>query len=205
MWLTAAILVPLAAAHVLLPWYSRRGTREDERGAPMPGDDIVPNPKTGYTMGMTIRAAPSDIWPWLLQMGQGRGGFYTHEWVENLLGAHIRNADRVVSAWQPLDVGDTVRLTPDPYFGQPGQFMTVSEIQPVRALVFRQTLPNASPASWAFVLSPEDGRRTRVIMRRRGGDPTLFDRVMAPGYAFMDRGMLHGLRRRAEGTLIKDG
>jgi hypothetical protein len=67
-------------------------------------------------------------------MGQGRGGFYTHEWIENLLGADIHNADRVVSAWQQLEVGDTVRLTPAPYFGQPGQLMTVADIQPQRAL-----------------------------------------------------------------------
>lgn len=203
MWSTAAILVPFAAAHVLLPWYTRRGTRENERDAPLPGDDIVPYPKTGYTMAMTFHAAPSEIWPWLVQMGQGRGGFYTHEWIENLLGADIHNADGVVSAWQQLEVGDTVRLTPDPYFGQPGQFMTVADIQAEQALVFRQTLPNGSPASWAFLLQREDHGRTRVVMRRRGGDPTLFDRVMAPGYAFMDRGMLHGLRQRAEGTAVR--
>ena len=148
-------------------------------------------------MAITIRAAPSAIWPWLIQMGQGRGGFYTHEWIENLLGADIHNADGVVPAWQQLQVGDTVRLTPDPYFGQRGQFMIVAEIEPERALVFRQTLPNGAPASWAFLLLPKDHGTTRVVMRRRGGDPTLFDRVMAPGYAFMDRGMLHGLRQRA--------
>jgi hypothetical protein len=124
-------------------------------------------------MAITIRAAPSEIWPWLVQMGQGRAGFYTHEWVENLLGADIHNADRVVSAWQHLEVGDTIRLTPDPYFGQPGQFMTVAEIQPERALLFRQTLPNGSPASWAFLLLPEDDGRTRIVMRRRGGHPTV--------------------------------
>jgi hypothetical protein len=150
-------------------------------------------------MGMTIHAPPSAIWPWLVQMGQGRGGFYTHEWIENLLGADIHNVDRVVSAWQRLEVGDKIRLTPDPYLGQPGQLMTVAEIQPERALVLRQTLPNGSPASWAFLLRTEGHGRTRILMRRRGGGPTLFDRVMAPGYALMDRGMLHGLRQRAEG------
>ena len=93
MWSTAAILVPVVAAHALFPG-THVGEREDERGAPLPGDDIVPHPKTGYTMAITIRAAPSDIWPWLVQMGQGRGGFYTHEWVENLLSADIHNADR---------------------------------------------------------------------------------------------------------------
>jgi hypothetical protein len=202
MWLTVALLIPLAAAHAVLPWYTRRGTREDEQDTPLPGDDLVPDPKTGYTMAVTIDAPPSAIWPWLVQMGQGRGGFYTHEWVENLLGADIRNANCVVSEWQQLEVGEQVRLTPNPFFGQPGQFMTVAEIQPERALVFRQTLPNGSPASWAFLLMSEDKRTTRVLMRRRGGDPTLFDRVMAPGYSFMDRGVLHGLRRRAEGLAL---
>ena len=114
-------------------------------------------------------------------------------------GLDIHNADRVVSAWQRLEVGDKIRLTPDPYLGQPGQLMTVAEIQPERALVLRQTLPNGSPASWAFLLRTEGRGRTRILMRRRGGGPTLFDRVMAPGYALMDRGMLHGLRQRAEG------
>jgi hypothetical protein len=155
-------------------------------------------------MAITIRATPSEIWPWLVQIGQGRGGFYTHEWVENLLGADIRNADWINPVWQMLEVGDTIRLTPDPYFGQPGQFMTVAEIQPERALVFRQTLPNGSIASWALLLLPEEGGTTRVVMRRRGGDPTLFDRVMAPGYVFMDRGMLHGLRRRVEAAVLRD-
>lgn len=203
MWATAAVLVPFGTAHALLPWYTRRGTRDDERDTPLPGDDIVRGPKTVYTMAMTIRAKPSEIWPWLVQMGQGRGGFYTHEWVENLLGADIRNTDCIVPAWQKLDVGATVRLTPDPYFGEPGQFMTVAAIEPERALVFRQTLPNGSIASWAFLLLPEEGGTTRVVMRRRGGHPTLFDRVMAPGYVFMDRGMLHGLRRRAEAAVLR--
>jgi hypothetical protein len=70
---------------------------------------------------------------WLVQMGQGRGGFYTHEWVENLLGADIRSANCVVPEWERLEVGAQVRLTPDRYLGQPGQFMTtVAEIQPER-------------------------------------------------------------------------
>jgi hypothetical protein len=155
-------------------------------------------------MAVTIRAAASAIWPWLVQMGQGRGGFYTHEWIENLLGANIHNADRIVATWQQLEVGDRIRLTPDPYLGQPGQVMIVAEIQPARALVFRQTLPNGSPASWAFLLLPQDDGTTRVIMRRRGGRPTVFDRVMSPGYVLMDRGMLRGIRERVEGIAIRD-
>lgn len=106
---------------------------------------------------------------------------------------------------QNLATGDTIRLTPDPYLGQSGQYMTVAEIQAARALVFSQTLPNGSIASWAFLLDARDDGTTRLVIRRRGGRPTVFDRVMKPGYVFMDRGMLRGIRARAEGRWTPQG
>lgn len=189
-----------AAAHLLLPFYVRWGTRDDERRVPLPGDEIVAHPHTGYTLAVTIEATPSEIWPWLAQMGQGRAGFYTLEWVETVMGADIHNADRLIPVLQRVAPGDTIRLTPDPYLGQPGQFMTVAAMQPERALVFRQTLPNGTVASWALVIRPEDGHAVRLVTRRCGGPPTVFDRVMRPGYALMDRGVLRGIRARAETT-----
>lgn len=99
---------------------------------------------------------------------------------------------------QNVAVGDTVRFTPDPYHGLPGQFLVVSEIQPQRALVFRQTLPNGSPGTWTFVLNRKEDRMTRLLFRRRGTRPSLFDRIMEPGYVLMDRGMLRGIRTRVE-------
>jgi hypothetical protein len=171
---------------------------ERERTERLPGDELVPHPRTGYTLGLTIRAVPSEIWPWLVQMGQGRGGFYTHEWVETLLGAHIQNVDRIVPAWQHLELGDTIRLTPDPYLGQPGQFATVADIWPLRALVFRQTMPNGTVGTWAFALRPLPDGSTRLLLRRRSSGASIVDRVMWPGYLYMDRSMLHGIRGRAE-------
>ena len=193
-----SILGSLTAAHLLLPWYAAWGTSDEECRMGLPGDEIVSAPQTSYTLAVTIHAAPAEIWRWLVQMGQGRGGFYTHEWIENLVGARIENAGGIVSTLQHLEVGDRIRLTPDPYFGQPGQFMTVEQLEPSHALVFRQTLPNGALASWAIVLHPERDGTTRVLTRRRGGQPTLFDQVMRPGYVFMDRGVLRGLRVRAE-------
>lgn len=169
-----------------------------ERRERLPGDEIVAQPHAGYTLAITINADASDIWPWLVQMGQGRGGFYTHEWVENLLGAHIDNVDRIVPGWQQLELGDMIRLTPDPYLGQPGQLMTVADLWPLRALVFRQTVPNGTLGSWAFVLRPQLDGSTRLLLRRRGERPSLMDRLLWPGYLYMDRGMLHGIRERAE-------
>jgi hypothetical protein len=152
-------------------------------------------------LAISIAAPAEQVWPWLLQMGQGRGGFYTHEWVEQLLGADIHNADRIVPEWQPLAVGDPIRLTPDPYFGQPGQVLTVAELDPPHALVLRQVMPNGAIGTWTFVLIPKDERTTRLVIRRRAGPPSWFDRLAVPGYSFMDRGMLGGIKRRAEAAV----
>ena len=122
--------------------------------------------------------------------------------MENLLGANIRNADSIVPTLQNLASGDTVRLTPDPYHGLPGQFLVVAEIQPRRALVFRQVLPNGSPGTWTFVLNRLNDGNSRLLFRRRGTQPSLFDRIMAPGYVLMDRGMLRGIRSRAEAPAL---
>jgi hypothetical protein len=196
--LAGCLLALAAVPYLALPWYARLGTENHERLAALPGDAIVPTARSGYTLATTIRARPSEVWPWLLQMGQGRAGFYTHEWIENLLGADIHNADRIVPSLQHLAVGDTIRLTPDPYLGQPGQFITVTDIQPERALVFTQTLPNGATGTWALALAPGSDHTTRLLLRRRSGQPSFFDRVMKPGYVFMDRGMLQGIRQRVE-------
>jgi hypothetical protein len=172
-------------------------TRE-ERRSPLPGDDVVPLSRSGYTMAITIEAARSEVWPWLVQMGQGRGGFYTHQWIERLLGAEIRNADQIIADLQRLAPGDVVRLTPDPYLLRPGQFMTVVALKPRRALVFRQVLPNGAVASWAFVLRTSGMASTRLLMRRRSERPTLLDLALRPAYRMMDAGMLRGIRKRAE-------
>lgn len=165
----------------------------------VPGDSLVPNDRGGYTMGITIHATPRAVWPWLVQMGQGRAGFYTHEWVESLLRADIHNADEIVPDWQRLKPGDVIRLTPAQYLGRPGQALEVSEVLPEQALVFRQELPRGGRGTWAFVLIGNGGRGTRLLFRRRTERLSLFDRVMLPGYVFMDSGMLRGIKKRAEG------
>jgi hypothetical protein len=131
-------------------------------------------------------------------MGQGRGGFYSYETIENLLGADIHNADSIVPSLQGLKAGDTVWLTPNPYRGQHGQFTIVTYLETAHFLVLKQTMPNGATGSWAFVLNPRDNRSTRLLVRRRSTRPSIFDRVTAPGYVFMDRAMLRGIRKRVE-------
>lgn len=80
----------------------------------------------------------------------------------------------------------------------PGQYITVVELEPSNYLVFRQLLPSGGVGSWAYVLRPSANDSTRIIFRRRGSRPSLFDRIMVPGYYFMDMGILGGIKERAE-------
>ena len=188
----------LLMVYFFYPGLCRRGVTEAETSALLPGDDIVRSSTSGYTLATSIAAFPSEVWPWLVQMGQGRAGFYTYEWIENLIGANIHNANTIVPELQHIAPGDSVWLTPDPYLDRPGQYLVVAHLYPPKALVYRQVLPNRSVGSWAYVLHPGPDNSTRLVFRRRSSKPSLFDRIMKPGYYFMDMGMLAGIKKRAE-------
>lgn len=159
------------------------------------------------TQAITIAAPAFTVWPWVEQIGRGRGGFYTYTWLENLLGADIHNLDRIDPTLQPLAPGDRVWLTPDPYLGRiPGQYWTVQELRRNSHLVMLQQPPgNPLRGSWALVLRPEGptGGSTRVLSRTWGEPSTAFARRLLSGFwslgnRLMVRGMLRGLKRRAE-------
>jgi hypothetical protein len=141
------------AYHVVVrSWITRWGTTETELQQRLPGDDLVPDVREQLTYAITINAKASAIWPWLVQIGQGRGGWYSYEWLENVLGADIHNVDRIYPEWQNLKVGDRVRMYregsgPPPY--------EVAALEPERALVLGHRLgdqPTLWGESWAFVL-----------------------------------------------------
>ena len=123
------------AANILLspltrPLYSRWGSTAAEQQRALPGDDIVAEPRLVATRAITIRAPASAVWPWLAQMGQGRGGLYSYEKLENLARCKMRNADRIHDEWQNPVVGDKVRFGPEPY-----PFQYIRAIDPGRTLV----------------------------------------------------------------------
>ena len=102
----------LMGFHILLlpflrDYRTRWGTTEEEVAADLPGDELVLNPKLRMTWGITINAPIKDVWPWVVQIGQGRGGFYTYQFLENITGCEIYNADRILPEHQhiPLDAG----------------------------------------------------------------------------------------------------
>ena len=198
LWLRLALLVALLAAAIgvyslaIVPWMNRWGATPDELTRALPGDELVPNPVAQTTRAVTIQATPADIWPWLVQLGQGRGGLYSYEALENLVGCDLHNADRVHPEWQDLKVGDIVRFMPDGYLGLPETpRFTVKAVEPNRLL---------SLYPWVnFVLEPVGPHTTRLILRERipadGFDAGPFEFIMA-------RRLALGVQERAEGRPV---
>ena len=111
-WALTVGAITALYAFVVRPWHLRWGATDAEVDMTLPCDELVEQPKLNATHAITINAPASKIWPWLVQMGQTRGGFYSYDWLENLVGCHMHNADRIHAEWQELQVGDEVWLHP---------------------------------------------------------------------------------------------
>lgn len=124
----AGAVVPATHWWGVRPWFERWGATETEITATLPGDELVPNPKFLNTTAVTIQAPIDTVWPWLLQMGQGKAGLNSYEFIENrLLGCDMRNSDRLVPEWQDVQVGDPVRLFPKDRQGPPPDLIAIIE------------------------------------------------------------------------------
>jgi hypothetical protein len=180
-------LLPWAYALVVRPWHLRWGATDEETGKPLPGDELVPNPAIESTRSITVDAPVEEVWPWLAQIGQDRGGFYSYEWLENLAGCRMRNADRIHPEWQHREVGERVFL--HPAFG-----LKVTSFEPGRAIVLEGWGP--------FVVEPIDEKSTRVIIRsrvpRRLGVLLYYLLTFEIPHFVMERRMLLGIKERAE-------
>jgi hypothetical protein len=169
------------------------GARADEAAGRLPGDDLLVSPDVVATRAITIEAPPAAVWPWLIQMGPGRGGVYTYDWIENLFGLDMHSADEIVPEWQSMEVGYIWR-------NPQGKGMRVEIVDPERAIVLRA---EDGGWVWAFVLEPEGGG-TRLISRNRfllTGSALArhgFIYLMEPGSLVMERKMLQGIKARAE-------
>jgi hypothetical protein len=178
----------------LRDWVLTWGATADEAARPLPGDDLLDAADIVATRAIGIAAPPSAIWPWLVQMGPGRAGAYTYDWIENLFGLNMHSAEQIHAEWQNLKVGDVLRSRED----RPG--MRVEILDPER------TLSNRSEAGdwvWTFVLVPEDGTtrlisRNRIALKGAAAGQRLGSLVMEPGSLIMERKMLLGIKRRAE-------
>ena len=198
--LTAATALYGAGAVLLRPWMRAWGSTARERAVALPGDELVSDANQ-QTHAVTVSGAAAAVWPWLVQIGQGRAGFYSHDRLERLVGARITNAEEIHPEWQQLAVGDLVRTyRPWPRFEPLGWF--VAEIDPERTLVLLEPARRGEiNSSWSLTLG-EKGGETRVLsrwrFRRRRGRLLFAALVFDPMHFVMETGMLRGLKRRAE-------
>lgn len=197
--LTATLLV--VYHHFVRPWHLEWGATDEETERRLPGDGLVPTVSSETTRAVTIEAPCDEVWPWLVQLGQGRGGFYSYSWLENLAGADIHNVDRIVPELQGLEVGDTIRMATEDYWLQsPLTTMTVERIEPGRTLV----LQGYDGGTWTFHLDPIGAGTTRFVVRgRTPANQSVVDRavrylVYELPHFVMERGMMRGIKARAE-------
>jgi hypothetical protein len=218
------VALVVGASSVLYRFSWRSGARDAEAFGSLPGDEVIPHPMVEWTRAATIHATAERIWPWLVQMGYGRGGWYTNERVDQLVwGVSARNADRILPEYQGLEIGDVIADGPD-Y----AAYFHVRVVEPEHAIVYHSirhprtghpvdpTDRSAIEAlerqlmeggvyldfSWAFVLIPDGPDATRLIIRTRADyAPKAIGLLRVPfGYVdvFHAHTILRSIRQRVE-------
>ena len=172
----------------ILTW----GATRDEASRRLPGDELLEEADGTATRAITINAPPSAVWPWIAQMGPSpRGGAYTYDWIENLLGLNMHSVDHVLSEFQHPQVGDG--------FGYGPNKMSFRLVEPEHVLAAQSEDSNWV---WTFVIEQTQEGKTRLISRNRFRLPKLKDKIgmipMEPASLVMERRMLHGIKKRAE-------
>ncbi len=200
--LAATALYALVLRRRQLQW----GSTSEDVASSLPGDELLAQADLTSTRAITVRAGIEQVWPWLAQMGQGRGGLYSYDWLENLVGCRMHSTDRIVAQWQDVAPGDDFRLHPD-------VALTVVAVEPPHALVVRGGISATGQVgtddptapydfTWAFMLVPQSPHRTRLLVRERYSYQTAVARPMVELVSMasfvMTEKMLRGIRDRAE-------
>ena len=207
----ATIAATVLLSPFLRRWYSTWGAADNELRRAIPGDAFVPHPKSQLTMAVTVRAPAAEIWPWFVQLGCQRAGWYSYDLLDN---GGIPSAERIIPEHQHLDVGDVVKAMPKGDFGFP-----VAIIEPNRQLTLAGTIntetgEQANPddpeldayfsGNQTFLLDESDERNTRLIFRMRiDWNPSPLNNVAYKGVVeplsfVMGRKTLLNVKQRAE-------
>ena len=176
----------------------------------LPGDDLVAEPATQVTRAITVDAPADQVWPWVVQLGADRGGFYSYDWLENLFGLGIHSADRVVPEWQQRAVGDLVHADAA---GTGGWY--VVRVVPHEALVLKMAdVASGRPLRrdeqlrweflWTFATKDQGDGTTRLLVRERVGFGSAVTRLLMSPIGLvsfvMTRKTMRGIKARAEST-----
>lgn len=200
-WLTALFVIvafALAYRSHVRPWMYQWGATADEVAGMLPGDELVEPGTTRTTRAITVHAPAEHVWPWLAQLGEGRGGFYSYSLLERAVGADIHNAKVIHPEWQGLSVGDTLWMAR--HYGDHAS-QTVAAIEPNSRLVLvskpdfeRIKQGEKASGSWAFHLVPK-GQHTRLVVR--GSGPAVGHAWFDIVHFVMEQKMMRQIRQRA--------
>ena len=200
----AGSAVASAGLYAARQYFRNWGTTKEECETPLPGDELVAQPAVQTTEGVWIEAPAAEVWPWLVQMGQDRGGLYSYEKLENLAGLRHRNADRIHPEWQNLAVGDVIRVVPRGWMGlSDGVALPVSQLIEGESIVLRLQPPEVPvDGVWSFHVLPRWEDRCRLLvrtrLRMRVPGEAVGAEAIGPAMSLMTRGMLLGIKRRVE-------
>jgi hypothetical protein len=220
---SAAIAMVVTYVVAIRPKVKAWGVDPAETDLPLPGDELVPEPSAVETRGITINAPPAQVWPWLVQMGYERGGWYSYDAMDQ----KHKPAETILPEFQKLEVGDILP------FG-PGNGFRAAVVEADRALVLyldtelarelmdkaiaegklpeqssRTSFPDFA-VSWAFVLEPTLAGETRLIERFRAKTPgnaaakAVLGEIMGTGIVLMTRKQMLGIKERVESPKIFD-
>jgi len=195
---------------------SHWGLTSEEAARCFIGDERVPNPTWSWTHAIEIDAPADRVWPWVAQLGQDKAGFYSYQWLENLAGCRIRNANTIHPEWTTLEIGDGFRLHPS------APPLRITDVELGRSFVVSDVFDPSTGqgpvaehperwvhVSWLFLVEPLGPERSRFVSRYRvayGRDWRM--RLMYGSWTIesigfvMDRGMLVGVKKRAERASI---
>ncbi len=207
-------LAALSFAFLVRPWYLNWGATPAEIARALPGDELAPAARTVTTRALTVAAPPEKVWPWLVQVGYRRAGWYNLDWLNRLMGAADfvdghRSADRIVPELQTLAVGQEIKIAPQAGFQvaqlEPGRvlgLLTVTDLDTGRAVDYRGPLPaKYLKNTMTVVLEPLDETTTRLIVRDRlehNAKLSPLRSILGPGAFLQESRFMLGLKQRAE-------
>lgn len=206
------------AQAILTPMYRKRrerwGATDEELRRTLPGDELIPEVRWASTHAITINANPEQVWPWIIQIGQGRGGFYSYQTLENLMGCKIQNADTILDEFQHPKVGDEIRMHP----ADTMPVFKIARIEPPHTFLlggapqYDEKLKITIGVTWLFYLEQKPLDTTRLIIRWRTfyspnsfANRMWFGPLLVENLDFvMETRMMQGIKDRVEAKTISD-